>query len=49
MLARQLRRKLPKGGQLTYRELAAELLRLGHGNKYGREFSPSAIKKMLQP
>jgi hypothetical protein len=37
----------PKGGQRTYREISDELFAAGHGNKYGRPFSPSSIKGML--
>ena len=46
-LVRKLRRKRPKGGRLTYREIAAELRSQGHVNKKGNEFSASAIKNML--
>ena len=46
-LARQLRRKRPKGGQRTYREIADELFAAGHANKHGRPFSPSSIMTMV--
>jgi DNA invertase Pin-like site-specific DNA recombinase len=45
--AKQLRRKRPKGGQRTYREIAAALFAAGHANMYGRPFSPSSIQAML--
>lgn len=47
-LAKRLRRKLPKGGQMSYRDIAAKLFDLGHVNKKGREFSASAIRNMLE-
>ena len=46
-LARQLRRRRPKGGQMSLREIAAELFSRGHANMHGRAFSASAIMKML--
>jgi hypothetical protein len=36
-----LRRKLPKGGQKSYSEIAAELFALGHANSNGVAFSKS--------
>jgi len=45
--AKRLRRKRPKGGQRSYRQIAAELLQAGHANSNGRPFSPSSIKAML--
>jgi DNA invertase Pin-like site-specific DNA recombinase len=45
--AKLLRRKRPKGGQRSYREIADELFAAGHANLYGRPFSPSSIKGML--
>lgn len=45
--AKQLRRKRPKGGQRTYREITAALFAAGHANMHGRPFSPSSIKSML--
>lgn len=48
-LARQLRRKRPKGGQRSYREISAELLALGHASKSGNAFSASSVRKMLLP
>ena len=48
MLAKKLRRKLPKGGQKSYSEIAAELFALGHANSNGVAFSKSSIKSMLE-
>jgi DNA invertase Pin-like site-specific DNA recombinase len=47
-LAKQLRRRRPKGGQLSLRAIAAELARRGHFNERGNEFSSSAIASMLE-
>ena len=47
-LVRSLRRRRPKGGQLSLQEIAAELERLGHVNSRGRPFSASAIASMLR-
>jgi len=46
--AKRLRRKRPKGGQRSYRQIANELFRAGHGNSNGRRFSPSSIKAMIE-
>ena len=46
-VAKHLRRKRPKGGQLSCREVSAELFGLGHVNKYGKPFSASSIRSML--
>jgi hypothetical protein len=35
-LARRLRRKRPKGGQRSLRDIAAELAQRGHLNEHGR-------------
>ena len=45
--AKRLRRKRPKGGQRSYRQIATELLHAGYANSNGRPFSPSSIKAML--
>ena len=45
--ARRLRRRRPKGGQRSYREIAAELFQAGYANSNGRRFSASSIKAML--
>jgi hypothetical protein len=47
VLAKQLRRKRPKGGQRSYQRISAELFAAGHANSRGRPFSPSAIQSML--
>ena len=45
--AKRLRRKRPKGGQRSYRQIATELFHGGYCNSNGRPFSPSSIKAML--
>jgi hypothetical protein len=45
--AKRLRRKRPKGGQRSYRKIAAELFQAGYQNANGRAFSASSIKAML--
>jgi DNA invertase Pin-like site-specific DNA recombinase len=45
--AKRLRRKRPKGGQRSYRQIAAELFHVGYANSKGRPFSPSSIKAMI--
>ena len=42
--AKRLRRKRPKGGQRSYRQIATELLQAGYANSNGRPFSPSSIR-----
>jgi DNA invertase Pin-like site-specific DNA recombinase len=46
-LARQLRRKRPKGGQRSLREIAAELERAGHFNERGVRYSAASVQHML--
>ncbi len=46
-LARQLRRKRPKGGQRSLREVAAELERAGHLNERGVRYSAASVQHML--
>jgi DNA invertase Pin-like site-specific DNA recombinase len=46
-LVRQLRRRRPKGGQRSLREIAAELAISGHLNERGRPFSAASINSML--
>jgi DNA invertase Pin-like site-specific DNA recombinase len=48
-LARQLRRKRPKGGQRSYREISAELFARGHVSLSGKPFTASSVRKMLEP
>ena len=47
-MAKQLRRRLPKGGQRSLREVAIELERLGFVNRRGNRFSASAVASMLE-
>jgi hypothetical protein len=47
-LAKQLRRQKPKGGQMSLREISAELATQGHLNAGGRPFNPKSIANMLQ-
>ena len=46
-LARKLRRKKPKGGQLSLRTIAAQLAVQGHLNERGKQFNPKSIAVML--
>jgi hypothetical protein len=46
-LVRQLRRKRPKGGQRSLREISAELAARGHLNERGVSFSAASIASML--
>ena len=46
-LARQLRRKRPKGGQRSLRQIAAELERRGHVNERGARYSAMSVRNML--
>ena len=46
-LARQLRRKRPKGGQRSLREISRELAAAGYLNEHGRPFAPNSIRNML--
>ena len=46
-LAKQLRRRRPKGGQRSLRQIAAELFQAGHANSKGRPFTPQVIADML--
>ena len=46
-LVRQLRRRRPKGGQRSLREISAELTRLGHLNERGAPYAAMSIKAML--
>ena len=45
--AKRLRRKLPKGGRMSLRDVAAELAKRGHLNERGNPFSPSVVQSML--
>jgi DNA invertase Pin-like site-specific DNA recombinase len=46
-LARALRRKKPKGGQMSLRAIADELAARGHLNERGKPFNPNSIAAML--
>ena len=46
-LARQLRRKRPKGGQRSLREISGELAAVGYLNEHGQPFAPNSIRNML--
>jgi DNA invertase Pin-like site-specific DNA recombinase len=46
-LAKQLRRRRPKGGQRSLREIAADLEAQGHLNERGARYSPASINNML--
>jgi DNA invertase Pin-like site-specific DNA recombinase len=46
-LVRQLRRRRPKGGQLSLREISAELAARGFMNERGNAFSAASINSML--
>ena len=45
--ARRLRRRSPKGGQRSLRDVAEELARLGYVNERGARFSAPSVKSML--
>jgi hypothetical protein len=47
VLVRQLRRKRPKGGQRSLREISAELAQRGIMNERGQPFSAASINSML--
>jgi hypothetical protein len=46
-LVRQLRRRRPKGGQQSLREISAELAARGFRNERGNAFSAASISSML--
>jgi hypothetical protein len=46
-LVRQLRRRRPKGGQWSLREISAELAAQGFMNERGNAFSAASIASML--
>ncbi|MGO9682383.1 MAG: recombinase family protein [Beijerinckiaceae bacterium] len=46
-MARQLRRKRPKGGQRSLREISRELAQRGHINQRGAPFSAMSVRSML--
>jgi DNA invertase Pin-like site-specific DNA recombinase len=46
-LARRLRRKRPKGGQLSLRAVSEELARQGHLNERGKPYAAKSVASML--
>jgi DNA invertase Pin-like site-specific DNA recombinase len=47
-LAKQLRRKKPKGGQMSLREISVALAAAGHLNERGKPCNPNSIAHMLR-
>lgn len=47
LLAKQLRRKKPKGGTMSLRAIAAELAAAGHLNERGAPFNPRAVLELV--
>lgn len=47
LLAKQLRRKKPKGGVMSLRAIAEELAAAGHLNERGAVFNPRAVMAMI--
>jgi hypothetical protein len=46
--AKRLRRKRPKGGQRSYRQIATELFQMGYRNSKGAPFSASSVQAMIE-
>jgi DNA invertase Pin-like site-specific DNA recombinase len=46
-LVRKLRRRKPKGGQMSLRDIAAKLAELGFLNERGKQFNPKSVSAML--
>jgi hypothetical protein len=46
-LVKTLRRKKPKGGQMSLRAISAELAARGYVNERGQPFNPNSIAAML--
>ncbi len=46
-IAKALRRKKPKGGRMSLREISAELAKQGHLNSRGKPFNATAVASML--
>jgi hypothetical protein len=44
---KRLRRRRPKGGQRSYREISETLAAKGHLNVNGRPYDPSSIRSMF--
>ena len=47
-LARKLRRRRPKGGQLSLREVSKELATRGFLNERGKQYAPKSVASMLR-
>jgi hypothetical protein len=47
-LVRLLRRRRPKGGRMTLREIGDELARRGFLNERGSPYLPNSIRSMLE-
>ena len=47
-LVRQLRRRRPKGGQSSLRDISAELAQRGIMNERGKPYSAASINSMLR-
>ena len=47
-IAKALRRKKPKGGRMSLRDISAELAARGHFNSRGKPFNATAIASMLE-
>jgi hypothetical protein len=47
-LVKALRRKKPKGGQMSLRAISAELAAQGHVNERGKPFNQGSIAAMLE-
>jgi hypothetical protein len=46
-LAKALRQRLHRGHAMSFRDISAELLALGHASKSGKAFTASSVRKML--
>jgi hypothetical protein len=46
-LARKLRRKSPKSGRRSLRDISAELAKAGFISSSGRPYAPTAVGRML--
>ena len=46
-LARKLRRRRPKGGQLSLRDVSKELAALGYLNEHGKPYAAKSVASML--
>ena len=46
--ARRLRRVKGKAGRLSYREISARLIDVGHRNERGQAFNPQSVRAMIE-